>query len=146
MDSAEIEKIMAESRVARKYFLGCFPADGIPRPQNFPYSLIVNEDPKTQRGSHWTGLFVPNKEQAIYFDSYGRDPIDHIYEYLLKFKHVISNKTKFQSIFSNVCPHYCIFFIYCMTLGIPFDKFLLILKRKDNPDLFVKFFVRSVLK
>ena len=166
MDSKQIEKILWSNVNTKKYFIGCFPADKIPRVIKHPASLVVNLDKSTKLGSHWVAIFVRDEQTVEYFDSFGplnclyplkqkkttlhtkenclTEPNTDIYEFLHQFKSIKINKSVYQSIFAPNCGHYCIFFIYTISLGIPFKKILAILDKQPNPNYFVSEFVRKI--
>ena len=114
--------------------------------------MVVNLEPSNEDGSHWIGLFAKTQDQIFYFDSYGidsykiRTPNDLVEEYLKEnFARITRNTIPFQSSFSSVCGHYCIFFIYRMSLGNSFNEILRILKRSDNSDALVKSFLTLLI-
>ena len=74
----------------------------------------------------------------------GDVPIDRIDNFLKNFRIVTRNKYPFQSILSDVCGQYCIYFIYQMSLGLSFDDTVKLLHRSENPDLFVKNFILNL--
>lgn len=55
MNTEEIENALKEYR----HFDGVFPADLIPKPQKYPYSVIVNYDTSQFPGTHWICFFYP---------------------------------------------------------------------------------------
>ena len=104
--------------------------------------MVVNLEPSNEDGSHWIGLYTKSPDQIFYFDSYGMVPDDLVEEYLKEnFKRITINTIRFQSHFSSVCGHYCIYLIYKMSSGSSFNDLIRILKKSDNPDTFVKNFV-----
>jgi hypothetical protein len=146
MESTAIEKILFENKITKKFFRGCFPSDNIPICNEFPCSMVVNTDPKGKPGEHWTALFIRNKDHVLYFDSYGRDPVENMAKYMENFEKVTKNKRGFQSVLSNNCGFYSISFVYFVSLGIGFDKFLKILTNSNDSDLFVKNFVNALIE
>jgi len=108
--------------------------------------MVVNLEPSNEDGSHWISLFAKTPEQIFYFDSYGMEPDDLVEEYLKEnFTRITRNNFTFQSHFSSVCGHYCIVFVYYMSLGSSFDELIRVLKKIDNPDSFVKNFVSLLI-
>jgi hypothetical protein len=131
-----------------------------------PISMIINLDPITEGGSHWIAMFITNKENIYCFDSFGSlinciransskeneekdfcltGPNDDIYDFLKSFKHITQNKNIYQSIFSNNCAHFCIYFIYSMSIGNTFEKTLETLDRLPDPNYFVQSFVETYI-
>jgi hypothetical protein len=148
MDSRTIEEILwATSRAGRKFFLGCFPSDRLPRHgkhSHYTYGIIANEDPARMKGSHWVAIFVKDKDTAYYFDSYAREPIPQLASYFNNFKNVIYNSAPFQSLFSETCAHYCIYVLFFASLGTPFEKILYTLSNYKNSDHSVSNFVKRL--
>ena len=146
MDSRQIEIIVWRNKRARKYFKGCYPCDQIPRVNEFPALFIVNEDNRTQRGTHWTSIYLPSKDKAYYFDSFGCKPNPCISKYFENFNCVIFNHIPLQSVFSDVCGHYCIFFVLSICKGFNFNDVLRTLSKQHNPDYFVRNVVFSLMQ
>lgn len=146
MNSAQIEKIMASSKVGRKFFRGCFPSDRLLHPYKFPSAYIVNEDPSDQSGSHWVAIYFKNFDEVYYFDSFARDPVTNIEKFLKNYKKVRKNTKIFQSPFSNTCALYCIYFICMISLNASFDQTLKTLSNNPNPDVYVQRFLKCLLK
>ena len=118
-------------------FIGVFPAEKIPLPYlnenhpSFPHSslifssnvnhlqhdnsicFVLNTDPSTQKGTHWTACYVtysPHvaEPQVEFFDSYGLPP--SVYNFNLP-STTISNSICLQADTSSVCGAYCILFL-----------------------------------
>lgn len=99
-------------------FIGTYPYDILPKRPDSNHSIVVNTSPSKDPGSHWLALVFKNKK--LYFlDSYGRAINDQTFS--LGFKEtikeyaggskIIHNKKWLQSLSSNVCGEYCIYFI-----------------------------------
>ena len=142
MDSEAIENIIWSTRLGHN-FLGCFCSNRIPSPSKFPAAIIINEDRCGKKGTHWVALYIKKKDTVVYFDSYGKEPIPKIKEYLNKFTHIAINYNPFQSIFSQNCGYYCIYFVISMSQGMTFKTILYTLSSKSNPDSFVYHFVKN---
>jgi hypothetical protein len=122
----------------------------------YPASIIINLDSSKKKGSHWVAAYIKSKDIIYYFDSYGplncilakkqkesfclTQPNLNIYNFLSKYKSITTNKLIFQSMFSDSCAHYCIYFIYNMSNGITFERILKILNSKPDPNEFVRIF------
>ena len=99
-------------------FLGTYPYDALPTKPEGDYSIVVNTSPSKDPGSHWLAL-VLQKGNLYFLDSYGRSVRDQtfsqqfkdaIIEYMGGNK-IIHNRKWLQSLSSNVCGEYCIYFI-----------------------------------
>ena len=100
-------------------FLGAFPYDQIPpKPDSEMFSLIINIDPSTLPGDHWTVLLYKGN-RFYFFESYGRDFKDATFPKLFsaKIKEYISNsRYKYntmwlQPLTTNTCGDFCVYFI-----------------------------------
>jgi hypothetical protein len=118
--------------------------DRVPKCSKFPCSMVINLDKSTEEGSHWVCVYARNRSNVYFFDSLGQPPNEEILQkFQCNFKHVIYSNKTIQSLFSNVCGHFCIVFIYYMSLGIEFNKLIRYLYSLKNPDLYVKMFVKQ---
>ncbi|KAL3116942.1 hypothetical protein niasHT_002901 [Heterodera trifolii] len=52
-----IDRALFENPATRKYFVGTFPADRLPKCTKYPCSLIVNLDPSGMPGTHWCAIW-----------------------------------------------------------------------------------------
>lgn len=52
-------------------FKGVYACDMLPKKNSLPAAFIVNLSPHNSRGSHWIGIFIDDKREAYYFDSFG---------------------------------------------------------------------------
>ena len=81
----------------------------------YPCGLVVNTDPSDEPGTHWVAFYFPSKGKGEFFDSYGHPP-DY---YNSSFKNFLErhsrewsfNNRKLQSVWSDVCGQYCIFYL-----------------------------------
>ena len=99
-------------------FLGAFAYDEIPAKPTDGFSLVVNDDPSTQPGSHWIAVIF--KDEKIFFmDSYGRSYKDPMFpkqfrdtmKHLFGSSKVICNTRMTQTLFGNTCGEYAAYFI-----------------------------------
>ena len=148
MNSRQIEQIIYQSKYGNKYFRGCYPCDKIPNSlfeNKHSFAYIINEDDSSNKGTHWVALFIKDFENVYYFDSYAVHSNIYVNNFNKNFKKIHKNCIPYQSIFSDVCAHYCIYFILSMSVGISFNKLLTILSSHSNSDYFVKHFVRRII-
>lgn len=142
----QINAILRKNDSTKKYYVGCYPADKIPSIKNYPSSFVVNMDNSNEPGSHWVAMFLPNKEHVYYFDSFGLIPQNaNISKYLKHFKHVTRQTFVIQSLTSNVCGVYVVFFIYLCSIGYTMKKINKLLANIKDRDLFVIKFVNKHL-
>ncbi len=114
-------------------FLGVFPRDMVPSHRG-DGCLIANTDTSSEKGTHWVAMYR-DKSLGEYFDSYGVVPFAN------KFlgKNFLHNKTVLQSPYSDVCGHYCLYFLYYRCRGYLLDE--IVQNLKIDGDNIVKDFV-----
>ncbi|GFU90556.1 uncharacterized protein TNCV_2574891 [Trichonephila clavipes] len=113
MYASQIHRILSRDRDASRYFIGVFPSDEIPLPKERAI-LVANTDTRDQEGSHWLAMYIKDKNTLEFFDSYGFPPEMygvHISKYAEQFTNVKWNKKSIQSLTSNVCELYCVYFL-----------------------------------
>ena len=150
MDASLIEPILRQNPQTRKMFKGCFPADKLPSPHQllFPASLVANLDPEGMAGSHWVAMFAPGIGREIYyFDSLALPISPFIMDgFLSHFPCIVRNSHAYQSAKAQTCPHFCIFFIYSLSIGQDFSAFLNVLHSQIDRDLFIKEIVNKLIE
>lgn len=108
--------------------------------------MVINLDLAREEGSHWVAVFCKTRAEINYFDSLGMEPTNiYIQTFLRNFSTIHKNKRIIQNILSNSCGHFCIYFVYYSSLGLNFNKILNNLIKEQNPDIFVKCFVRKLI-
>lgn len=122
----------------------------IPQIWEKPIAFICNTEDSKRSGAHWIGIFVNNKSEGLYFDSYGVKPfVASIANVLRKnCKTIKFNDQQLQSDSSNVCGQFCLMFLYYMTHGIDFPSFLDLFSEKNllaNDNIAVEF-VKNLCK
>lgn len=145
MDNRRIARILSSCDVTKKDFLGTFSSDNIEMPTRFPASMVVNLDESSQPGSHWVAVYVKSPTEVMHFDSYAQDPEGNIKEFLKHFENVTINPFVVQSVLSNVCAAYCIYFIFKMSKGMTYPQLLFTLINKPNMDVYVRWFVNELI-
>ena len=114
MDSAQLSKIISQIGQLNYKFLGCFPADMVPKiiPRN--KFCIVNSDKSTSSGTHW--LMLANLNDNLYFgDSLG-NRISTYKNIRISQRVLQMNHQTLQQ--SDLCGLYCIYFAYILYCGI----------------------------
>jgi len=117
MNTEEIVRVL--SPACGKDFDGVFSADTLPEK---PHLLVVNTDPSNRPGRHWICMFVED-DYGEYFDSFGQPPTANFERYLNR--HCRSwtfNNKQLQSVISQFCGHYCIFYCIRRSRGVDMRK------------------------
>ena len=132
-------------------FMGTFPSDQIQiQKSGYPQAFIVNTEPSTSIGEHWTALIVSDKK-CLFFDPLGCEMLN---VFLLEtLKSVGINKYKYnscqiQSIFSNNCGYYCVAFILSFIRGLSYSSFIhnFVSELKQNDHLCTLFIEKHLNK
>ena len=148
MDTLQIERILKNDSCAKKIFKGVYPKDQLPTVE-YPGSYVVNTDPSTSPGEHWVAMFFNNQRSAEFFDSYGLHPIVYGLTDFLD-SHASSwtyNSKTLQSLISEVCGHYTVYYILFRSRGCSLTEILT--HFSDNVsvnDKTVERFVENLLK
>ena len=109
MNSLQIQKILSKF----KNFLGIYARDELPYKVKYPSFFIFNTDNRSEPGEHWLAIFIDENKNAEFFDSYGNHPrYFRLEKYLDKIGRSWTYNDKIiQDYFSQLCGHYCIYFI-----------------------------------
>jgi hypothetical protein len=150
MFSKQIGKILSRNSNTKRFFIGCYPSDRIPRLRNgpFPHCMIVNTDPIGSIGSHWCALYVQSPSTVEFYDSLGDWPpmSKPIAEYLARFPCVQKSDIALQSEKSSACGKHCIYFLVKRCDGIPFKEIISRLyDHTKKPDAIVSAFVHRLM-
>lgn len=145
MDTTTINRILRSLPSTHRQYAGCFPSDALRLPLKYPSAAVINLDESDQPGSHWVAVYMKSPTSIYYFDSYGLEPFGKIENFLRNFTHRTVNNCIVQSVNSDVCGHYCIFFLIYCCRGFSFEKIMSLLLHQNNPDAFVAKYVRRLL-
>ena len=94
---------------------GVFASDQIPTYVPNGYGIIVNTDPISKMGQHWTAFYVDQTTLEC-FDSYGNSPevySSSIETFMTRYLNRKMNKKRLQGSKTAVCGQYCLFFLWC---------------------------------
>ena len=132
MNTAQIIHALEEDPIMSKKFCGVFPSDKLPQTiDKYPCGFVANTDPSTKPGTHWISIWIgpsdgkgENKRiVGQFFDSYAADVPLVFRDYLEKHTDIwIYNRRKLQSIWSDVCGDYCIFYLSHRAHGYSMNK------------------------
>ena len=116
-------------------FVGAFPSDQIRIQQtSSPQAFIVNTEPRTSAGEHWTALIVSDK-QCLFFDSLGHEMYNVLILNALKNAGITKykyNSCQIQSILSHNCGYFCIAFVLSFIYGHSYPTFMSNFVTKKN--------------
>ena len=125
LTTKKLDDILKNNPVTSRFFHGTYPSCMSPNTSKKKYSFITNTDSHELGGVHWCAWMVDGKN-ITFFDSFGRHPRDPAFSYKDIFKgfNVKYNKTQVQDFSSSTCGHYCIQFLYILSLGLDLNFML----------------------
>ena len=96
-------------------FNGVFSRNNLPKKIK-DGAYVINLDEYADVGTHWIALFC-NRNEIVYFDSFGVEHIPKEIKKLINNKNIIANIFRVQTNDSVMCGYFCIGFIDCMLAG-----------------------------
>ena len=96
-------------------FNGVFSRNNLPKKIK-DGAYIINLDEYTDVGTYWIALFC-NKNEVVYFDSFGVEHIPKEIKKSINNKNIIANIFRVQENDSIMCEYFCIRFIDFMLAG-----------------------------
>ena len=114
MEGTEFQKYFDHFLYLKKFFVGTFAIDTLPKTLKNDHFLVFNSDTSDKQGQHWLCCFK-EKKTLLCFDSIG---IDNNKKVLLEKYCVISgvnqihfNETQFQLLTTDTCGKFAIYFL-----------------------------------
>ena len=132
-------------------FMGTFPSDQVQiQKSSYPQAFIVNTEPSTSAGEHWTALIVTDKK-CLFFDPLGCEMLNVSLLKTLRNAGITMykyNNCQIQSIFSNNCGYYCVAFILSFVCGYSYPRFMsnFVTKIKQNDLICFQFIEKHLNK
>ena len=128
LTTLDIDHILTNNSVTSQYYIGTYPACILPYSDQKQYSFVTNVENHSEKGLHWTAWYVQDNT-ILFFDSFGRRYDDetlpgNFKEFVKSFDKVVCAKKRVQSWTSVTCGHFCINFLYLLSLGLDFRFFL----------------------
>lgn len=116
MNTRQIVAVLKRDPITKPIFQGVFPSDQLPNKiKRYPAAFVANVDPKGRPGSHWCAFYFTQDEMGELFDFYGLKPQDYSQHFLQFLEtnshHWTYNHQDLQSLTSNVCGHYCLYYV-----------------------------------
>ena len=149
MNTSQIAAVLKTLPFTKSKFKGVFPSDRLPtKIKQYPAALVTKVDPHDKPGSHWCAFYIDEHGQGEFFDSYGQAPD----RYSMEFKQFLDrhcptwtyNTKQLQSLGSNVCGHYCLYYLINRCQNISLDMILSRFSRNSrlNDSLVYQFIVK----
>ncbi|GFS91664.1 hypothetical protein TNCV_4866761 [Trichonephila clavipes] len=101
MDGMQMYTVLSQEKTTSSYFQGVYSRDTLP-PLKEHMCAIVNSVDSSQPGTHWLALFVNDKRELEFYDSFGHPPVFYNIS-TTTYLDVLWNSKVFQSPTSNVC-------------------------------------------
>lgn len=119
MNEVEIRRITMTHPLLKSSFEDVLSIDEVRQPSKTPASFIYNTDPADKPGEHWVAVYYTRQGQFWYFDSLAQPPPT---EFIIMYSPLIHWTMPVQSVFSNVCGQYCIYFLYLCARGLSWNQ------------------------
>ncbi|GFW61345.1 uncharacterized protein TNCV_4136631 [Trichonephila clavipes] len=97
------DRVLSQEKTTSPYFQGVYSRDTLP-PLQENMCAIVNSDDSSQPGTHWLALFVNDKRELEFYDSFGQPPVFYNIS-TTTYLDVLWNSKVFQSPTSNNDTH-----------------------------------------
>ena len=117
MNALQIERLLENEKIFKK--ICAF--DQLEKPV-FPSAYVINSNPSNEPREHWIAVYFDQRCRGEYFDSYGLAPAFvglESYMDTYSLSGWIYNRKTLQALFSNVCGHYCVFYILFRWRSVP---------------------------
>jgi hypothetical protein len=145
----QLNAILARDSYVRGIYRGVFPLNDLPEQcSTLPAAFIVNTAKSKQKGEHWVAIFIDAWSVGTYFDSFGLPPlhpifIDFLNRHTVKWLH---SERPVQSLLSNACGEFCVYFIRCKCRGqsLPYLLRIFDIIRPENNDSLIFTWARSL--
>ena len=119
MKGTVLAHFLRNSPYTSSFFQGVYPVDRLPLSVRYPCAIVINTDTASGEGEHWTAVFINGFQRGVYFDSVGLPPLDRRVLGFLNTHTVkwLANPLTIQSVLSDKCGHYCLYFLYKQARG-----------------------------
>ena len=131
-------------------FGGVYASDKLPETvDRYPRAYVANVDRSNMPGSHWIVFWFASPSHGEFFDSLGQRPETYTFSFV---SFLARNSSKWtcnhrtvQSAFSNVCGHFCIYYIFyrCRNMSMSTIMYKFTRNLEQNDEL-VASFVRKM--
>ena len=120
MLGTELAQFLRGDWRTNSYFVGVYPSDRLPVQRvSWPCCVVINSDPAAEEGEHWVAVYITGGGLGVYFDSYGLYPANqNIQDFLGRNTRLWHwNRQPIQSVLSDKCGYYCLYFLTKSTEG-----------------------------
>ena len=157
LNNVQLDYLANKHPTLKNCYGGALPCDKLPRWQTRQgkKGFIVNTDPDGEPGKHWIALWTDG-EYCELFDSYAiplksYETVEPLLQWLRsQYKQCFANSMSVQSLTSQTCGIYALFYLMTKSEGSRIEDFLsmfdekdLVLNDKTVTDLFSDLIVRD---
>ncbi len=144
MNTLQIEKILKEDPYTSRLLAGVFARDQLPKTLCYPCIWVVNNQPISKEGEHWTCAYFTADNKGEYFDSYGLAPKGPLKRYMENHTtHWRWNGTRLQGLLSSSCGPFCLYFLLHRCRGILMKDIIEQFKGIQDKDEYVTTFIND---
>ena len=129
LSDRQLDYLAREDPCLKPSFHGVLAANELPkRPvTRHPRAYIVNTDPADRPGHHWLAFWT-HQDTCEILDTFAL-PLEHyqapwIEQWVKQWKYRVQNSEPLQTIQSNSCGHYCLFYLKYKARGHSLQDFL----------------------
>ena len=152
MSTSELEEIPKKIDFTKNTFDGVYLSDLLLlEVKQYPQSFLANVDTGKKPGTHWVAFYFIDDQHRQFLDSYELPPYRYT-KYFEDFLHRNAakwayNRKHLQSLFTDVCGHYCTFYIYNRCHNVKMNPIVNIFpsKVKEDNHALVRYFVERKL-
>ena len=126
MYAHELSAIISRDIRLNRQFLDVFAADQLPYQIPVGSLAIANCCNREDPGQHWVAICQETSNRLVMFDSFGLPPSAYNLENKLPADVIVYNNRQLQSVFSNVCGQYCLYYCYFKARGYDMSDILTI--------------------
>ena len=125
MNTLQLFEKINNDAILKEIFIGVSASDTIPMIKSKPAALIINLDVSKNPGSHWVALFYSKDGKIENFDSFGRQPIPSILDYISNYVGSYTyNNVCVQELWTISCGQMCLYYLVWRCRGIPFREII----------------------
>ncbi len=144
MDTLQLETVLKEDPYTNRLLMGVFARDQLPKTLYYPCIWVVNNQPISKEGEHWTCAYFTADRKGEYFDSYGLCPRGVLKTYMENHStQWIWNGTKIQGLLASTCGHFCLYYLLHRCRDLPMKDIIKHFKDIDDKDEFVAAFIND---
>ncbi len=146
MNTLQLENILKEDPYTSKLLCGVFAKDELPKTLVYPCLWVVNNQPSSKEGEHWTCAYFTAEAKGEYFDSYGLCPQGTLKKYMED--HTASwkwNGTRLQGLLASSCGPFCLFYLLHRSRDISMRDIIEHFKLVEDNDKYVVQFIEDYI-